>query len=122
MRHFRAGEGTVAALSFTPDGESLVYVEAKERDGPHRAVHWLDARTGERRRTLDLCEEGRVPWRLTSCEIGPPLASPDGQWVAALSWEDHFISLDLWDTKTRGWRSVAPETGYGTMEGVCFSA
>src|SRR5262245_47869523 len=55
MRHFRAGKGTVAALSFTPDGESLVWGETDGGEWPaYRAVHWIDPRTGERQRTLDL--------------------------------------------------------------------
>src|SRR5947207_15088831 len=109
MRRFQAGEGTVAALSFTPDGESLVCVEAGENERLHRTVHWFDPRSGEPRRTLDLREDA---WRQSisyaeECdETGEAFVSPDGQWVAVQRYLGDPVLLDLWNSKTGKWREI----------------
>ncbi len=47
MRQFQAGKGTIAALSFTLNGKSLVCIEADGKEHLHRAVQlptaWLSA-------------------------------------------------------------------------------
>jgi WD40 repeat protein len=122
VRHFRAGEGTVAALSFTPDDQSLVCVEAEARE--HRAVRWIDPRTG-RRRTLDLREDA---WRQTisyadeSEETGEAFVSPDGQWVAVQRYLGDPVLLDLWNAKTGEWREIDLGEYYFVVDGVCYSA
>src|SRR5262245_60532909 len=98
MRHLQAGEGPITSLSFTLDGKSLVCVEETLSEHIHRAVHWLDPRTGEQQRTLDVRED---TWRQSisyaeECEeTGDAFVSPDGQWVAVQRNLGDPIFLDL---------------------------
>jgi WD40 repeat protein len=125
MRRFRSGEGTIAALSFTPDGRSLVCVEAGREEHTHRAVHWLDPRTGRRRRTLELREDA---WRQSisyaeECrETGEAFVSPDGRWVAVQRYLGDPVLLDLWEAETGEWREVDPGEHYFVVDCVCYSA
>jgi WD40 repeat protein len=124
MRYLQSGEGTVAALSFSPDGGSLVCVEAGGKMHLHRAVHWLDPRTGEHRRTLDLREDA---WRQSisyaeMCdETGEAFVSPDGQWVAVQRYLGDPVLLDLWNAKTGKWRELDLGEHHFVVDGVCYS-
>jgi WD40 repeat protein len=125
MRDFRAGEGTIAALSFTPNGESLVCVEAIGKGHLRRAVHWIDPRTGEQQRALDLCEDA---WRQSisyaeQCrETGEAFVSPNGEWVAVQRYLGDPVLLDLWSAKTGKWREIDPGKHHFVVDGVCYSA
>lgn len=125
MRHLQSGEGAVEAVSFSADGRSLVCVEADRKEHIHRAVHWLDPCTGERRRTLDLHEDA---WRRSisyaeECrQTGEAFVSPDGQWVAVQRYLGDPVLLDLWNAKTGKWREIDLGEFSFVVDGICFSA
>jgi WD40 repeat protein len=125
MRHLQAGTGTIEALSFTPDGGSLVCVEADRKEDIHRAVHWIDPRTGEHQRTLDLREDAwrqSISWAAQCVQTGKAFVSPDGQWVAVQRYLGDPVLLDLWNAKTGKWREVELGEYHFDVDGVCFSA
>src|SRR4051794_38159206 len=102
MRHLRAGDGAIESMLFTVDGTSLVCVETALDEDVHHAVHWLDPRTGEHQRTLDLREDA---WRRSisyaddAVQTGEAFVSPDGQWVAVRRYLGDPVMLDLWSAK-----------------------
>jgi WD40 repeat protein len=124
MRQFTCGEGTIAALSFTPNGKSLMCVEAGEED-VHRAVHWLDPLTGEQQRTLDLREDAwrqAISYAEDVAQTGEAFVSPDSEWVAVQRYLGDPVLLDLWNAKSGKWREIDLGEYYFVVDGVCFSA
>src|SRR5262249_53736925 len=108
MRQYRAGDGAIFDLRLGPAGDSLVCVEGEKETADHRAIHWLDRRTGNRTRTLDLCESA---WRKSIeyadevAQTGRAFVSPDGLWVAVERYLGDPIFLDLWNGRTGKWRA-----------------
>jgi WD40 repeat protein len=125
MRHFRLGAGDVASLSFTPNGKSLVCVEAGGTEHVHQAVHWIDPRTGRQRRSLDLCEDAwrkAISWARHCNETGEAFVSPNGRWVAVQCYLGDPVLLDLHDARTGKWCEIDPDPHHFVVEGVCYSA
>jgi WD40 repeat protein len=125
MRHIQVGKGAIATLSYTPDGKTLVCVEACGKIHVHRAVHWIDLSTGECRRTLDLCEDRwlrQIPYAEECEQTGEAFVSPDGEWVAVQRYLGDPVFLDLWDTRSEEWREVELGELDFVAGGVCFSA
>ena len=127
MRYFQAGADAVESLSFTPNGESLVCVDAdrEQQLHKHRAVHWLSARTGEQQRTLNLREEAwfrSISYAADCHETGQAYVSPNGLWVAVQRYIGDPVLLDLWYAKTGEWREIDLGEHWFVVEGVCFSA
>lgn len=125
MRHLRAGDGIIATVSFTPDGKSLVCVEAGQIGHAHKAVHWLDPRTGEQQRALDLREHAwlqSISYAEECDETGDAFVSPDGRWVAVQRYLGDPVLLDLWSAKTGKWREIDLGEHNFVVDGVCYSA
>lgn len=124
MRHFQAGEGRIESLSFTSDGRSLVCVEADGKEHIHRAVHWLDPRTGGRQRTLDLREDAwqrAISYAGECRQTGEAFVSPDGRWVAVQRYLGDPVLLDLWSAKAGAWREIDLGEFHFVVDSVCYS-
>lgn len=127
MRYFQAGSDSVDSLSFTPNGETLVCVEADrtKRAYIHRAVYWLNPRTGEQQQTLDLPHSHSLNGESTpNCAVDEAFVSPDGQRIVVKrrvgNWDREF--LDWWDVEFEAWRPVALDEVCDSVWGVCYSA
>jgi WD40 repeat protein len=111
MRRFQVGTGPVVGLHFASDGTTLLCTEGRgaESYSGHRAVHWLDLKTGTLVRSLDLCEDAwrrSVSYAKDVGQTGDSFVSPDGQWVAVQRYLGDGVHLDLWNGQTGKWREV----------------
>jgi WD40 repeat protein len=118
MRRFQTGTGPVTGLQFTPDGASLVCLEGHKGErwsGTHRAVHWIELKTGTVTRSLDLNEDAwrkSISYAAEVAETGRAFVSPDGLWVVVKRYIGDPIFLDLWNGRTGKWREVPFESEY----------
>jgi WD40 repeat protein len=116
VRTYRAGEGPILKLMFTPDGKSLVCVEALNNARTSKAIHWISVGTGEETELLDL-QSAAEEWAFggPDHEVGDVYLSPDGRRLAAQHYVGDFVDpvlLHLWDGRTGQWDHLEPSDEY----------
>jgi WD40 repeat protein len=109
---------------FTPDGESLVGVEARNESRTSKAVHWISRGTGEETGFLDVRSAAeKFHEGDGGPEIGDVYLSPDGRWVAAQHYLGDPVLLHLWDGRTGKWKYVEPSSeSWFCVDAATFSA